>query len=101
MRTWRYVEAPEDGKIWLDNPAQVSACIEYLPGGSGGAPRRIMVATRSWIDAQFGAQGQTSDHRWALLPTMLLVPEASPAEVEAVIDRAVQSGALDSYAQPV
>lgn len=101
MRSWRYVESSDDGEVWLSNLASVSGCIEYVARSPRRETRRMMVATRAWIDSQLNASDVTPHRRWAILPRVLVVPEGSQADIEEAIDRAVSMGALDPYSEQV
>jgi hypothetical protein len=96
MRAWNYVESPEDGDVWLDNLHSVSGCIEYRSPNSG-EPRRIMVATKNWLDAHLLSGAEGGRPSWTVVPSILIVTDGTRSEIEAAIDRAVKVGALDGY----
>lgn len=100
MRAWHYLESAEDGAIWLGNLHSISGCIEYRSQGSG-EPRRMMVATKKWLDAHLLNGSEGARAYWAIVPSVLIVPDGVRSEVEAAIDRAVATGALDAYSERV
>jgi hypothetical protein len=103
-RRWRFGETERDGDIWLQRPSSVPIYVEYETVGSGGRItwRRLLVVTKSWLDAQTSRVRLDGDRPlWAALPTMVVVPDAPPDALRNVVDAVVQEGIFDEYSTPV
>ena len=93
MASWRFAESDEDGDAWMKSPGQLYAFVD-LQAATG--PRRIMVVTKSWMENQLAAvRGQRGR---AVFPSVLVVPDGSPAALRAAIDAAVSAGGLAEFA---
>ena len=62
---------------------------------------RMMVATKRWLDAHLLSSTEGSKAGWAVVPSVLIVPDGDQSEVEAAIDRAIATSALDAYSERV
>jgi hypothetical protein len=101
MVEWRFGESAEDGEQWLQHPDLMYAYLEYRTSNQGW--RRLMVATRGWILGHLeDVKPDISPYpRWALVPTMLIVPDERGDKLRAAVGAVIQQGGFDSYSTPV
>jgi hypothetical protein len=98
MSEWRFVESDEDGRSWMKNPKELHAVIAMRDAHSplSGEWRRIMVVTRGWLEQKL--VDVRPPHGRIALPPMLVVPDASPNELQGFIEAAVKTGGLEHFA---
>jgi hypothetical protein len=100
MTDWHFGEFEEDGEAWLKNPTQLYAYVDYRT--ASGTWRRLMVATKSWLESHLASLEQTATTpRWALVPTMLILPDAEGIVLRQIVDRVMQETGFDSYSTEV
>ena len=104
MITWRFGEFPEDGEAWLQNPTQLYAYVEYARGdvAMGQTWRRLMVVTKAWLQRELeNVRHAASEPLWAMIPTMLVVPDGEGEALRRTVDTIIRQGGFDVYATPV
>lgn len=104
MPEWQFGESADDGEAWLAHPSHLSAYVDYRTIDTEGRVqwRRLMVVTKAWLLGHLGSvrQGSTGP-LWALLPTMLVLPDGEGEELRQILDSAMQQGGLDLYSSPI
>lgn len=103
MIEWRFGELPEDGEAWLRSPRQLHAYVEYLSTNPETAGwRRLMVVTKAWLQQHLDAVRQgDAQPGWAVVPTMLVVPDAEGEALRQIVDLVIRQGGFDVYSSPV
>ena len=104
MIRWRFGEFPDDGEAWLKNPEQLYAYVEYASEdvAMDQTWRRLMVVTKSWLQRELeNVRHGASEPRWAMIPTMLVVPDGEGEALRRTVDAIIQQGGFDEYATPV
>lgn len=100
MADWRFGEFHEDGEAWLRNPAQLYVYVDYR--ADSGAWRRLMVVTKTWLENQIAAVRSTATAPlWAMIPTMLVLPDAEAEELRGIVNHVMQQGGFDTYSTEV
>ena len=104
MTVWRFWESENVGKEWLAQPTSLSTYVEYESLSAGGRPewRRLMVVTKSWLtsylsNVKLGATGPL----WAVIPTVLVLPDAEGEALRQILDATMQQGGFDLYSVPI
>jgi hypothetical protein len=98
---WRFGELPEDGEAWLKNPMQMYAYLDYR-SANRDEWRRLMVVTKSWLQHHLDNVRHTGvEPLWAVIPTMLVLPDAEGEELRQIVDTVIRQGGFDVYAAPV
>ena len=104
MITWRFGDSAEDGEVWLRNP---SLTVIYVDYGSGERPgrqqwRRLTVVTKSWLEQQLAeVKNGAAGPLWAMIPSMLVLPDAEGEELRKIVDKVMQRGVFDDYSSPL
>lgn len=100
MADWRFGEFQDDGEAWLRNPTQLYVYVDYR--ADSGAWRRLMVVTKTWLENQITAVRQSAtEPLWAMIPTMLVLPDAEGEELRRIVDQVMQLGGFDAYSTEV
>lgn len=98
--SWRFAESEEDGEAWLRNPVKLQAYVDYesRSGADRSNWRRVMLVTGRWLEAQVqGVRKGNTGPLWAALPSMIVVPDAPPEELRAIVDAVIRQGGFDMY----
>lgn len=96
MGDWRFIETEEDGDLWLRNPTELHAVIDF-PALSDKRRHRVMVVTTSWLDRELTAVGGSG---YVVFSAMLVVPNGSPNQLKSFVDAAVARGGLEHFVPP-
>jgi len=96
MSDWRFVETEEDGQLWLKNPSELHAVIDFRSEGDKQR-HQIMVVTKTWVDRQLAVLGNSHGGR-VVFSAMLVIADASAHELKASIDAALSQGGLEHFA---
>lgn len=95
---WRFAESEEDGRAWMQNPNDLQGFIEFRSSDDGDW-RRIMVVTKAWVQRQLAAVKTTvAGSGRVVFPSMLVLPDAEPSELRALIDTALAAGGVEHFA---
>jgi hypothetical protein len=61
-----------------------------------------MVVTKTWLENQITTVRQTAtEPLWAMIPTMLVLPDAEGEELRRIVDQVMQQGGFDTYSTEV
>ncbi len=97
---WRFSRDDPNGSAWFANPKGVFAHVEYC--AKDGAWRRLMVATRSWLDQQLQLFGSGAEEaRWSAFPALVVIGDGSADEIRGTLDAVVSNAAIDMYSVPI
>lgn len=103
ITNWRFGEDPEDGEAWLRMPTNLCAYVEYETDPPHGPRewRRLMVVTRAWLQGHLDrVLVSRSGPLWAVVPTVLVVPDAQGEELRRIVDTVIKKGGFDNYSTP-
>lgn len=100
---WQFDEETSDGEAWLRRPRDETVFILYQSTASSGAGewRRLFVVTRAWLQAQLSdTWSRGLEVPWAVLPSMLVLPDLEGDELRAAVDAVVNQRGFDAYSTP-
>lgn len=94
---WKFAESDADGEAWMRSPGELHGFVDLQ--STNGEWRRLMVVTKAWVlrqldtvDATAGGTGR------AVFASMLVLPDAQPAQLRGMIDAAIRAGGLEHFA---
>lgn len=104
MPVWLFGESQDDGEAWLAHSSHVSVYVDYKTIDANGDDewRRLMVVTKSWLSNHLDSvkHGTTGPH-WAVIPTMLVLPDAEGEELRKILGSVMEQGGFDLYSSPI
>jgi hypothetical protein len=99
MTTWRFADGESDGEIWLRVPLHAHIYVDYTSPGTERW-RRIGVATRTFVTNPLqNVRDDNSRPLCAVLPTLLVVPDADGNALREILNSAVQTPGLDQWSE--